>query len=61
MPWIRMGRMPPHCTTIFPPCALLDTLLESLSDIFDEPQGLSLVHCHDHRIQLFPGMTLVAI
>jgi hypothetical protein len=43
------------------PHALLDTLLKSFSDLFDEPQGLPLVHRHDHRIRLLSGMAPVAI
>jgi hypothetical protein len=36
-------------------------VLESFFDIFDEPWGLLLVCRHDHRIQLLPGTTLVAV
>jgi hypothetical protein len=43
------------------PHALLDTLLESFFDIFDEPRGLLPVRRRDHHIQLVPGTAPVAV
>jgi hypothetical protein len=48
--WTGVGSKPPRCTAITAPCSLLDTLLESFSDIFDELHWLPLVRHYDQRI-----------
>jgi hypothetical protein len=40
---------------------LLQSLLQTYSDIFEEPRGLPPPHHHDHRIHLLPDTTPVAI
>jgi hypothetical protein len=56
-----MGGTSPCCTIVTAPRALLDTLLESFSDIFEESCELPLVRRHDHRIQLLPGMAPMVV
>ena len=55
-----------HCTsmnnqgvaacTITDPCAVLEELLRSYHDIFEEPRGLPPPRRHDHRIHLLPRL-----
>jgi hypothetical protein len=59
--WIGMGISPPHCSSISVSHTLLDTLLESFSDLFNEPRGLPPVHRRDHHVRLLPGTAPVAI
>jgi hypothetical protein len=59
--WTGMGGMSPRCTIVTAWRALLDTLLKSFSNIFEEPCGLPPVRHHDHRIQLLPGTAPVAV
>jgi len=40
---------------------LLDTLLQSFSDVFSTPQGLPPTRPCDHRIHLLPNTTLVVV
>jgi hypothetical protein len=59
--WTSMGGMAPHCAALSPPHDLLESLLASFSNIFNEPRGLPPPCRHDHRIRLLPGTAPVAV
>jgi hypothetical protein len=59
--WTGMGDMAPYCAALSPPHNLLESLLASFFDIFDEPRGLPPPSRHDHRIRLLRGTAPMAV
>jgi hypothetical protein len=59
--WTGLGATPPHCAALDVSQGLLDSLLESFSDLFEEPTDLPPPRRHDHHIHLLPGTTPVAV
>ena len=47
--------------TIADPRAVLEELLQSYQDIFEEPRGLPPPRRHDHKIHLLPSTPPVAV
>jgi hypothetical protein len=56
-----VGAPAPQCVALSESRELLTTLLDSYTDIFDEPRGLPPPRRHDHRIRLLPGTPPVAV
>lgn len=56
-----IGGTPTHASTLITIEALMDALLHSFADLFEEPCGLPPPRRHDHRIHLLPGSTPVAV
>jgi hypothetical protein len=48
-------------TAVTGPHTIMEDLLLSYKDVFDEPHGLPPVRRQDHRIHLLPGSPLVAV
>jgi hypothetical protein len=59
--WTGLNSKPHHCSALSAPHDFMKALLESFEDIFAEPHGLPPPRCHDHRIRLLPGTTLVKV
>jgi hypothetical protein len=53
--WSGLGSRGMATNAVADPRAVLEELLLSYKDIFDEPHGLPPVRCHDHRIHLLLG------
>ena len=59
--WTGMGSSKPRCCVVSEGKELLDNLLQSYEDLFEEPRGLPPARRHDHHIRLLPGTTLIAV
>jgi hypothetical protein len=59
--WTGVGAPAPQCAALSESRELLTALLDSYTDIFDEPRGLPPPRRHDHRIRLLPGTPPVAV
>lgn len=59
--WRGLGSRGMAAYAIADPRRVLEELLLSYKDIFDEPHGLPPVRRHDHRIHLLPGSPPVAV
>jgi hypothetical protein len=59
--FIGYGGTPDALYSMEPTKNLLDTLLHTYADIFEEPHGLAPQRMHDHRIHLLPSTAPVAV
>lgn len=59
--WTGIGGTPARCVAISSSRELLEALLSSFADIFEEPRGLPPPRRHDHRIHLMPNAAPVAV
>jgi hypothetical protein len=59
--WTGLSSRGVAAHAIADPCAVLEELLQSYQDIFEEPRGLPLLRRHDHRIHLLPSSPPVAV
>jgi hypothetical protein len=51
----------PRCCVVSEGKELLDNLLQSYEDLFEEPRGLPPARRHDHHIRLLPGTMPIAV
>jgi hypothetical protein len=58
---VGCGGMPSALYSLHPMEDIMDTLLKSYSNIFEEPRGLPPQWSHDHRIHLLPGTPPIAV
>jgi hypothetical protein len=59
--WTGVGSTTPQCNLLSTSRNLLEALLDSFSDLFEEPRGLLPPQRHNHHIRLLPGTAPVAI
>jgi hypothetical protein len=58
---VGCGGTPSALYSQHPTKDIMDTLLKSYSNIFEEPRGLPPQWSHDHHIHLMPGMLPIAV
>jgi hypothetical protein len=55
------GGTPSTLYSLQPADDIMDTLLQTYTDIFEAPRGLPPQRAHDHRIHLLLGTTPIAV
>jgi hypothetical protein len=58
---VGCGGTPSALYPLQPADNIMETLLQTYSDIFEEPRGLPPQRVHNHRIHLLPGTTSIAV